>query len=102
MIKYIDNIYNQQLEILNDKKWTKKFNLILMAKIITSLYKTSRHNLCLNHFLLIYTFKNSENDKNFASVPVSIRIAKKMFTKYIVIVKQEYINKSEKPITYTL
>ena len=80
---------------------SNRFDLTLKANIITSLDKAFIRNLCLFHFLLVYTYQNSDNDKNYASVPVSIKIGKKMFSKYINDLKEKHINKSEKFITYT-
>ena len=103
--KYIDNLLTQQAEVLTnvDKLSGKnKFDSILTAKVITSLDKKFIHNLCLYHFLVVYSYQNTESDKNYASVVVSIKIAKKMFNKYINNLKHDYIQESKNPISYTL
>ena len=79
-----------------------KFDSILTAKVITSLDKKFIRDLCLYHFLVAYSYQNTESDKNYASVVVSIKIAKKMFNKYINSLKDDYIKENNNPISYTL
>lgn len=100
--RYIDNLYNEQLEILKNEKIKNKYDIILMANIIKSLGKGSILNICLYHFLLVYTYQNTDIDKYYVSIPVSIRIAKKMFSKYINLLKNQYVEKNKISISYTL
>lgn len=54
--KYINNLYNEQNAILNNKNYRNKVDLVLKAKVITSLDKSFIRNLCFYYFLLIYTY----------------------------------------------
>lgn len=102
--KYIDNLLTQQAQVLTkiDKLSDKnKFESILIAKVIISIGKKFIHNLCLYHFLVVYSYQNTQSDKNYASVAVSIKMAKKMFNKYINILKDDYIQESKNPISFT-
>lgn len=56
MNKYIDNLFKEQTEILNNIKNINKLDVILIATIITSFDKSSIRNFCLRYFLLVYTF----------------------------------------------
>lgn len=98
---YINNLFKQQAVLLNNNKKTDKLKEIFMAKIITSVQENFMLNLCYNHILLIYTFHHSENDKHYLSVPVSITIGKRMVSKYINNLKEQYI-KENGTITYRL
>lgn len=103
MDTYIDNLYKQEYHILNNSKKTNKGidENILAATIITSLDKKVIRNFCLHQFLLVYTFQHSENDKHYASVPVSIKIGKKMFIRYINDLKFIDVYHTKEYITYT-
>ena len=94
-------IFLEQKEILNNKKIKTKYDTILMANIITSYEKSSILSLCLYFFLLVYTFQDTDNSKNYASLPISIKIAKKMFSKYTNKLKDEYVKESKIFINYT-
>ena len=62
--------------------------------------KTFFLNLCLVHFLLVYTYQNSDNDKNYNLLGVSINIGNKILNKYFNVLRQEYIEKSSNEISY--
>lgn len=80
---YINNLLNEQNEVLNNPNNVDKFGDIIKAKIITSFNVDSLFNICITHFLLIYTYKDTEEDKFLASINVSINIGKKIFSKYL-------------------
>ena len=90
--KYIDNLYKGQLEILSNsnRNKNKEDNDIFMANIITSLNKASILNLCLYYFLVVYTYQNTDEDKNYVAAPLSIKIGKRIFYRYINKLKDEY------------
>ena len=67
-----------------------------MATIITSLDKASIFHFCVQQFLIVYTYKDTNNDKNYVSVPVSIKIGKRMFHKYINDLKDKYFKQTIK------
>ena len=98
---YIDNLSKAQDDILNNHNNTDKSELTLMAKIITSLSKDTIFSLCITHFILVYSYQETEEDKQFATLPTSIKIGKKMFSKYINNLKDEYLNNGNTYITYT-
>jgi len=82
LYKYIDNLLLEQIDILNKTEVTKKADYTFIATIISSFDQSYIRNLCIYYFLLVYTYQDSENDKNYAAVPVSINIGKKMFRNY--------------------
>lgn len=96
---YIDNLLNEQSAKLQNKK-TKNPQSILIASVITLIGKDFIKNLCLSTTLLVYTYHNSDNDKNYASLPVSIKVAKKMFSFYINKLKDERFKETKSNITY--
>ena len=100
--RYINNIIDIQKDILVDSKMSKRLDAILMAKIIISLDLSELHNLCLSQFLLVYTYQDSEEVKQFASVPVSVKLGKRMFSIYINNLKNQYVKDTKEHITYTL
>ena len=73
-----------------------------MATIITSLDKASIFHFCVQQFLIVYTYQDTNNDKNYVSVPVSIKIGKRMFHKYINDLKDKYFKQTKEIITYSL
>lgn len=86
--KYINNLVKEQEDVIKDNKNRDKFDKLLMANIITSIHHEGFiWNLCLHQFLLVFTFSNTDNDSNYTLLPVSITIAKKMFIKYINILR---------------
>lgn len=73
-----------------------------MANVITSLDKAFILNLCISHFFfLVYTFYNSDNDINYVLLSVSITIGKKMFNRYINILKAGALDSNSEPVKYT-
>lgn len=102
MLRYINNLLDVEKGILLGTKMSKKLDVILMAKIIISLEVSDLHNLCLSNFLLVYTYQDGEEVKQFASLPVSIRIGKRMFSIYINNLKYKYIKDTKEFISYTL
>lgn len=98
---YINNLLKEQNEVLNNPNNVNKFNDIIKAKILTSFNVDSLFNICLTHFLLIYTYQDTEEDKFLASINVSINIGKKMFSKYLNNLKYQDFNRSGNYITFT-
>lgn len=98
---YINNLLNEQNEVLNNPNNVDKFGDIIKAKIITSFSVTSLFDICITHFLLIYTYQDTEEDKFLASINVSINIGKKMFSKYLNKLKYQYSESSSNNITFT-
>jgi hypothetical protein len=78
------------------------FNNILSAKVITSIGFKVIRNLCLHQLFIVYTYQNTESDKNYASLVVSIKLGKKMFSHYIISLKDNYIKENGQNITYSL
>ena len=99
--RYINNLINQQMEVLNNKKNANKFYDILVAKIITSNDVSSLFNICVSNFLAIYTYQDTDEDKFLASINVSINIGKKIFNKYLNNLKTQYYKSSGIDITFT-
>lgn len=96
MDKYIDNLYQQEIGILNNTKNKNKHEEILMAAIITSLDKASIFHLCVQQFLIVYTYQDTKNDKNYVSVPVSFyipKLVKGCFTSILMNLKTNILNK---------
>jgi len=114
--KYIFDKKDTLLFYINKLKCSYKSNLndnrvdkILKGNIITNIDKEFILHLAIFYFLLIYTSacfatqQNSDNDKNYLLVPVSIAIGKKMVSRYLNILKrksEENIN--NKSLSYTL
>ena len=96
--QYINNLYKEQTE--NTKK-TKKKNVLDVIFIPTSLDKSIVPHLCSHHFLSVYTHPQTENYKHYASVPVSIKLGKKMYLYYINKSKDKYIEETKQYISYT-
>lgn len=59
-----------------------KYDKIFINTIISTIDPDYIYNLCLHHFLIIYTYENTEDEKNTLLVPVSVAIGKKLVTKY--------------------
>lgn len=59
-----------------------KYDKVLINNIITTIEPDYIYNLCLHHFLIIYTYENTEEVKNTLLVPVSVTIGKKLVLKY--------------------
>lgn len=98
---YIKNLLNEQNEVLNNPNNANKFSEIIKAKITTSFDVDFLFSICITHFLLIYTYQDTEEDKFLASINVSINIGKKMFAKYLNNLKAEYYKNTLNYITYT-
>ena len=59
-----------------------KHDKVLINKIINTIKPDYIYNLYLHHFLILYTYENTEEVKNTLLVPVSVTIGKKLVTKY--------------------
>lgn len=57
-------------------------------------------NLCLVHFMLVYTYQNSDNDKFYNLVGVSVVIGNKILNRDINKLRFEYI-KEKNNISYS-
>ncbi len=62
---------------------------IFIGNIINKLDSKFILNLCLVHYLLVYTYQKSDNDKNYNLLGVSIIIGNKMLNKYFNTLKYE-------------
>ena len=69
----IDKLQSSYLK----NKYTRKEE-IFIGHIINTFFL----NLCLVHFLLVYTYQNSDNDKNYNLLGVSINLGNKILNKY--------------------
>ncbi len=98
---YISNLIDSSKDFLKDDK-TTRLDKALKAKVIISNDKDLIFNLCLLHFLLIYTYQNSDNDTNNVLLPLSIGIGKKMFNRYLNNTKSEYLKTSGDKISFSL
>lgn len=58
-------------------------------------------NVCLTHFLLVYTHQNTENDKYYNLLTVSIEIGKKLLNRYFNLLRDKYIQENKIQITYS-
>lgn len=98
---YANNLLNEQKQVLNNTKYANKFDDIIKANVTTSFDVDGLFNICITHFLLIYTYQDTEEDKFLASANVSVNIGKKMFTKYLNKLKTEYLTNGGNDITFT-
>lgn len=86
--QYIANLLTQQskeltdIDKLSDKN---KFDSNLTAKIITSVGINFIYSICLCHFLIVYTYQNTESDNNYSSLVVSIKIGKRCIISILII-----------------
>lgn len=98
---YIGNLLREQNEVLNNVNNVNKFDDIIKAKVTSSFDVDSLFNICITQFLLVYTYKDTEEDKFLASANVSVSIGKRMFNKYLNNLKTKYLNSGGNYITYT-
>lgn len=98
---YISNLIASSEDFLKDDK-TTRLDKALKAKVIISIDEDLIYNLCLLHFLLIYTYQNSDNGTNNVLLPLSIAIGKKMFNRYLNNTKSEYLKTLGDKISFSL
>ena len=99
---YINNLRREQQSKLDNSKLSENFDIVLMATIITSLDINILYSLCISQFLLTYSYQDTEEVKQFGSVPVSVSLGKKMFARYINSLRDQHIKETGQHITYTL
>jgi hypothetical protein len=75
-------LYINKLQAFYRENKITRTDQILMKEIINTIDNDFIINLCLLHFLLIYTYQNSDNDKNYNLLSVSITIGNKLINKY--------------------
>lgn len=84
ILHYIKKLYLSQTESIPsylDYKGSKN-DKYLYGLIITTVSQDYIYNLCLFHFLVVYTYQNSIDDKNYILLPVSIVIGKKLLINF--------------------
>ena len=78
------------LDSFNNNKITRA-NQLFFKEIFKNIDKKYISNLCLLHFLLVYTYQNSENDKFYNLLGVSITMGNKLLNKYYLKLRSNYI-----------
>lgn len=73
-----------------------------MGEILNNVSKGFMKNLCLLHFLLVFTHQNSDNDQYYNMISVSISMGDKLINKYFNILRARYIKESNTNISYSL
>lgn len=74
---------------------------LFIRDILSIVDKEFLHNLCLVHFLMIYTYQNSDNDKNYNTLKVSISIGNKILNRYFNLLREKYNLNNEVEISYS-
>ena len=79
-----------------------KDKAILTNNIVNMIGVDFMYNLSLLHFILVYTYQNtnSASDKYYNMLNVCIKIGKKMFNRYMNHLKNAHIKHTGKEITY--
>lgn len=80
---YVHNLYLQQLESLNNKKFSNKYKDLLVANILTTVDNKSISNICLFNFLSVYSHQNTDEISKQAFLPIAVKIGEKLFSIYI-------------------
>jgi len=87
---HIYNLVNMNNRSLDKFTENSKIKKVLHASVVTEIDKQFLRNLCFTHFLLVYTYQNTESTKNHLLIPVPTSIAKMMFNKYLNILRYNY------------
>lgn len=58
-----------------------------MAKAFSTLSADIRHNIVKFQFLTVYTYEDTDEEKNYLFVPVAVNIGKRLFSHYMNILK---------------
>ena len=95
LLPYINNFIKVHNNILIDKKRVRP-DKVLRANIVVSAGENFILNLCFLHFIYIYSYQNSDNDKYILLTSVSVKMGKKMRMKYLDNLRQEDL----KGVTY--
>lgn len=94
---YINNLLKGQQENLNSKKILegKDKKMLLIAKLFSTLPVDSIVNAIMVQFLVVYTYEDTDEDKNYTVVPVAVKLGKNLFNKYINILRDAYISQND-------
>ena len=92
----IENLY-KMFETMN----TSRNDKVLMRDIFKVVDQDFLLNICLVQYLLVYTNQDTEHDKHYNSLTVSVTMGKKIVTSYFYKLKNKYIEENNENITYT-
>ena len=68
----------------------------------TGWYFSEISNVCMSHFLLVYTYQKSDNDKYYNLINVSITMANKLLNRYFNCTRDVYMKENDTSISYSL
>lgn len=94
-------LYIKRLKDSYKSKKTIRKDQLFIADILSVVDNDFIVNLCLSQYLLIYTYQNSDNDKNYNLIRVSISIGSKLLNRYFNILKNNYNEKNHSQISYS-
>jgi hypothetical protein len=107
-IKYIlgkEDSVRESLKKLKDrykKIKTIRKDELFKAEIYSVVDTKYLVNLCLSQFLLVYTYQESDNDKNYNLVSVTISMGKKILNRYFNKLKDKHTKKNDTKISYSV
>ena len=101
------NSYVDKLQSINLRSNTRK-DKVFMNNIVVTVDRDFILNLCFAHFILVYIYQNSDNDKFYALAKVSVTIGKKIVNRYFNELRNAYIKKNKEnephnePLSFSL
>jgi hypothetical protein len=84
-----------------DKK-SSRLDQMFIAEILSVVNSAFISNVCMSHFLLVYTYQKSDNDKYYNLINVSITMANKLLNRYFNCTRDVYMKENDTSISYSL